>query len=181
MGAEFSLIICTSFLFGGWGMGHGYREQVQYLCLIPHSSNNSRPSIYHMDMVCQFLWPHTLRGFSPLPFHPSGAALAFWPCPVPWEASPTFQLKMRRSTMTMITKEVSDSFKMSIRCYLPAKEGRFWITIVYSVSGFNLTSEYTKDFLWKVNELLEAFFPPKWSSSGWQQWMQSPKARGLVS
>lgn len=116
---------CNSFLsvfFGG-----GYREQVQYLCLISHSSNNSRPSIYHMDMVCRCLWPHTLQGSSPLPFHPLVAVPACWPSPVPWEASPIFQLKMRRSTMTMITKEVSDSLRMSIWYYLPAAEGRFWM------------------------------------------------------
>lgn len=114
------------FFFAG---GCGYREQVQYLCLIPHSSNNSRPSIYHMDMVCRCLWPHTLRDFSPLPFHPSGAVPAFWPSPAPWEASPTFQLKMRRSTMTMITKEVSDSLKMSACCYLPTTECGFQILL----------------------------------------------------
>lgn len=96
---------CTSFLSFCFGGGR-YREQVQYLCLISHSSNNSRPSIYHMDMVCRCLWPHTLQGFSPLPFHPLVAVPAFWLSPVLWEASPTFQLKMRRSTMTMITKEV---------------------------------------------------------------------------
>lgn len=112
---------CTSFLF--MVGGRGYREQVQYLCLVPHSSNNSRPSIYHMDMVCRCLWPHTLPGFSPLPFLPSGAVLVFWPSPVPWEASPTCQLKTRRSTMTTITKEVSDSLEMPVCCYLPATWG----------------------------------------------------------
>lgn len=112
-----------------------YKEQVQYLCLVSHSSSNSRPSIYHMDMVCQCLWPHTLRGFSLLPFRPSAAVPAFWPSPVPWEASPTFQLKMRRSTMTVTTKEVSDFLSV---CLLSpaAAEGRsgrpslscFWIS-----------------------------------------------------
>lgn len=101
---------CMSFLSFYLGGGRcRFREQVQYLCLISHSSNNSRPSIYHMDMLCLCLWPHTLRGCRLLPFHPLVAVPAFWPSPVPWEASPTFQLKMRRSTMTVITKEVSHS------------------------------------------------------------------------
>lgn len=139
--------LCTTFLsFCCWGWLR-YKEQVQYLCLVSHSSSNSRPSIYHMDMVCQCLWPHTLPGFSLLPFRPSVAVLAFWPSPVPWEASPTFQLKMRRSTMTVITKEVSDFLRMSVWYHLSAAESQsgcpglscFWISFyLWLNKGFPL-------------------------------------------
>lgn len=126
--------LCSPFVVEGWLR---YKEQVQYLCLVSHSSSNSRPSIYPMDMVCQCLWPHTLRGFSLLPFRPLVAVPAFWPSPVPWEASPTFQLKMRRSTMTVITKEVSDFLRMSVWYHLSAAEGQSGCRL--PVSGFHFT------------------------------------------
>ena len=145
---------------GGWGC-LGYREQVQYLCPVSHSSNNSRPSICHMDMACQCLWLHILQGFSPLPFHPLVAVPAFWPSPVLWEASPTFQLKMRRSTTTTITKEVSDFLRMSVWYYLTAAEGRSGCHCLFCVGisfyqwlnkGFPLESEliFGTVFCWMI-------------------------------
>lgn len=89
-----------------WSDNPQLPEQIQYLCFVFHSSNNSRPSTCHMDMV--FLC-HSLRTPRACSLQPSlllAAVLVSWHSPVPWGGSPTSQLKMRRSTMTMITKEV---------------------------------------------------------------------------
>lgn len=178
MGAGLSRIFLHLFplllLLGGC---LGYREQVQYLCLVSHSSNNSRPSIYHMDMVCQCLWPRTLQGFSPLPFHPSVAVPAFWPSPVPSEASLTFQLKMRRSIMTMITKEVSSFLGMSVWYYLPVAEGRSVCHCLFLFLDFVLavTKQRISPGRW-INDWKQSF--AKWYRSGWQELMCFRKARG---